>query len=104
MDNIDLEKYSVRTDLAFEALDLKRLEHFNEVVNEEYKENNVIVKRTIISENVAKEIGKKPGVYYCLDTEAIKSHDHDSLLECENVFLKSSWKIIQIQRILINFT
>ena len=37
--NIDLEKYSVRTDLAFEALDLNRLEHFNEVVNEEYKEN-----------------------------------------------------------------
>ena len=99
MDNIDLEKYSVRTDLAFEALDLNRLEHFNEVVNQEYKENNVILKRTIISENVAKEIGKKPGVYYCLDTEAIKSHDHDSLLECENVLTVIIKEVLKLEGI-----
>ena len=85
MDNINLEKYSVRTDLAFEALDMQKVEHADEVINEEYNEEKIIIKRTVISKNVGEEIGKKPGIYYCLDTSAIKTHDHDDLAHCENV-------------------
>ena len=82
---MNLEKFQIRTDLAFEALDLKELKSKSEVVDEEFIEDNLVIKRTVISENVGNEINKKPGLYYVLDTKAIKTHDHDDLKKCENV-------------------
>lgn len=84
MDDINLEKYSIRTDLAFEALDMKKIEHSNEIIDEEIEEDKIRIRRTIITENVSSEIGKKPGIYYCLDTSLVLTHDHDDLKKCEN--------------------
>ena len=81
---MNLEKYSIRTDLAFESINLEKMQYANEVIDEEQEEAGLIIKRTVISENVGREIGKKPGVYFALDTSAIKSHDHDDLKRTEN--------------------
>lgn len=99
MDNINLEKYSVRTDLAFEALDMKKIEHMDEIIDEEINEEKIKVRRTIVSENVSREIGKKPGIYYCLDTTAISTHDHDDLMQCENVLTSIIKEMLKIEGI-----
>lgn len=99
MDNINLEKYSVRTDLAFEALDMKKIVHSNEIIDEEVDEDKIKVRRTIISENVSQEIGKKPGIYYCLDTSAISTHDHDDMKRCENALTSIIKEVLKIEGI-----
>lgn len=99
MDNINLEKYSVRTDLAFEALDMKKIEHSNEIIDEEVDEDKIKVRRTIISENISQEIGKKPGIYYCLDTSAISTHDHDDMKRCENALTSIIKEVLKIEGI-----
>jgi len=96
-DIMNLEKFQIRTDLAFEALDLKKTAYANEVINEEFEEGNLIIKRTVISENVGKEIGKKPGLYYVLDTKAIKTHDHDELKKCENALTKIIKEVLRAE-------
>ena len=60
-DLMNLDKFQVRTDLAFESLDLKQLQYANEVIDEEFEQDNLLIKRTVISENVGKEIGKNLG-------------------------------------------
>ncbi|MDD4076509.1 MAG: GPR endopeptidase [Bacilli bacterium] len=80
---MELDKFKVRTDLAFETLDMEKIQHVDEVINDEFTHDKLIIKRTVITENVGREINKKPGIYYCLDTTAIKTHDHDDLVKCE---------------------
>ena len=69
---MNMEKFQVRTDLAFESLDLRKISDATEVINEEFLQDKLIIKRTVISETAANELGRKPGVYYALDTKAIK--------------------------------
>jgi spore protease len=96
---MNLEKYQIRTDLAFEALDIKDLKYKNEVIDEEFDEDNLIIKRTVISDNVANEIGKKPGLYYVLDTKAVKTHDHDDLKKCESALVKIIKDVLNVENI-----
>lgn len=96
---MNLEKFQIRTDLAFEALDLKKTTYAEEVINEEFEEDNLIIRRTVISENVGREIGKKPGLYYVLDTKAIKIHDHDELKKCENVLTQIIKEVLRAENI-----
>ena len=42
---MNIEKFQVRTDLAFEAVDLQGA---SEVINEEITEDKLVIKRTII--------------------------------------------------------
>ena len=72
---MDLERFKIRTDLAFESLDLERIDQVDELINDEFQQDEFIIKRTIINNAVGERINKKPGVYYCLDTTAIKTHD-----------------------------
>lgn len=96
---MNLEKFQIRTDLAFEALDLKKTTYAEEVINEEFEEDNLIIRRTVISENVGREIGKKPGLYYVLDTKAIKTHDHDELKKCENALTQIIKEVLRAENI-----
>lgn len=96
---MNLEKFQIRTDLAFEALDLKKTIYADEVINEEFEQDNLIIKRTVISENVGKEIGKKPGLYYVLDTKAIKTHDYDELKKCENALTQIIKEVLKAENI-----
>jgi spore protease len=96
---MNLDKFQVRTDLAFESLDLKQLQYANEVIDEEFEQDNLLIKRTVISENVGKEIGKKPGLYYVLDTQAIKTHDHDDLKKCEKALTQIIKDVMTVENI-----
>lgn len=99
MNSIDLEKFVVRTDLAFEALDTYKINNTADVYEDNYEENNILIKRTVINEYASKEIGKKSGVYYSIDTTCVKTHDHDELLNCENVLTKVIKEVLKIEGI-----
>ncbi|MDD3999709.1 MAG: GPR endopeptidase [Bacilli bacterium] len=96
---MNLDKFKIRTDLAFEALDLEKMQYANEVVDEEFEQDNLTIKRTVITENAGQEIGKKPGLYYILDTQAIKTHDNDDLKKCENALTMIIKEVLKVENI-----
>lgn len=102
MSKIELQKFQTRTDLAFEALNFNRLKDLNQEFTDEQVINNVVIKRTFINENVALEIGKKPGIYYCLDSTNILSHDHDDLLDLEDALTFVIKDILEVENITPN--
>lgn len=76
------DKYAIRTDLATEILkDSKISNKFKEQCNYE----GIEVSKIEINEEYSQKIGRKPGVYYTIDTRAIETHDNDDLVKCENV-------------------
>ncbi|HHX00978.1 MAG TPA: GPR endopeptidase [Acholeplasmataceae bacterium] len=93
---MNIEKFQVRTDLAFEAVDLQGA---SEVINEEITEDKLVIKRTIIPEHVANELGRRAGVYYALDTQAIKTHDHDDLKKCEDALTYIIKEVMKVENI-----
>lgn len=99
MDNIDLTKFCIRTDLAFEAIDINELTKEQGVIDEEYEYKKMVLKRTIINHDIADRISKKAGIYYCLDTSAIKTHDHDDIVDCEDVLTDVIKDIMKIEGI-----
>lgn len=96
---MNLEKFQVRTDLAFEAIDLQKMQHASEVIDDEFEQDNLIIKRTFVNENVAQEINKKAGLYYILDTKAIKTHDHDELKKCEDALTMIIKDVLKVENI-----
>lgn len=96
---MNLEKFQVRTDLAFESLDMQKISNVNEVINEEFEQDKLNIRRTVITENAANELGKKPGVYYALDTRAIKTHDNDDLKKCEDALTQIIKEVMKIENI-----
>ena len=99
MSEINLSNYEMRTDLAFEAIDMHDLKKSLEIKEDVYEINKMIIKRTIVSEQVAKETGKKSGLYYSLDTRAIKPHDHDDLVNCEKELTKIIKEVLKTEGI-----
>lgn len=105
---MDLQKYNIRTDLAYEAVDRKDLQYANEVINETNQYKDIDITKTVISENVSKEVGRKPGFYYLIDISKTDMHDTDSarniedaitlvlkeLLQLEGINLKSSGLVV----------
>jgi len=96
---MNLDKFKIRTDLAFESLDMEEIQHADEVINDEFEHDKLIIKRTVISENIGKEINRKPGIYYCLDTSAIKTHDHDDLVKCEEALSLIIKEVLKVENI-----
>ena len=99
MNGIDLDKFVVRTDLAFEAIDDFKMKSAIDVYEDNFEEKNVKIKRTVVNESVSKEIGKKSGIYYSIDTTSIKTHDHDDLVHCENVLTKVIKEVLKVEGI-----
>ena len=99
MGEINLQKFTTRTDLAFEAIDIYSIHNSTDVIEEEFMESNMLIKRTIINDKVAKEIEKKSGVYYSLDTSSIKTHDHDDLVKCEHVLTMIIKEVLKLENI-----
>lgn len=99
MGNIDLDKFSIRTDLAFEAIDLHNFKNNENIQEEEYSSGKVNVRRTVIGQAVSEQLGKKPGLYYTLDTSSILTHDHDDLLETENALTNVILEVMKFEGI-----
>ena len=85
---MDLQKYNIRTDLAYEAVDRQDLQYANEVINEEVPYKNINITKTVLSENVSNEVGRKPGFYYLIDISKVDMHDTDASRDIEDSITK----------------
>ncbi|HHU56150.1 MAG TPA: GPR endopeptidase [Acholeplasmataceae bacterium] len=99
---MEVNKISVRTDLAFEAVDGKTFQHQDEIINEDVDFKKVKIKKTTIKENGAKECGRKPGVYYLIDISGTDIHDTDDLRNIEDAVTKVLKEVLQGENININ--
>lgn len=73
MFNKNKEKYQIRTDVAFEELDFRKLGfHAKEEIIEEHSVDGLVIRKTYVSSKTAEEINKKSGMYYLIDTSNIK--------------------------------
>ena len=99
---MDLQKYNIRTDLAYEAVDGKELQYANEVINEDSSYKDIKITKTVLSENVSKEVGRKPGFYYLIDISKVDMHDTDSARDIEDAITKSLKELLAFEGININ--
>ncbi len=88
-----MDKYSVRTDLASEAI-----KDF-QIPEEEKNINGIELKRVFVDEENSGRIGKKPGVYYTIDTRAIETHVNDDIVNCENVLANVIKEVMEFENI-----
>lgn len=90
---IDLSKYSIRTDLAIESL------------SDDYSENgirmsvkeidNIHVTTVMVSRKGSKKIGKKPGKYITIEFDDIT--DEDNKKKVSQVFVKELKKLVRLK-------
>lgn len=99
MDKIDLNNFNIRTDLALEAIDLYNYKDSNDIKEEKYTKGKVTVTKITVEKGAEEHIHKKAGIYYTLDTSAILTHDHDDLLETENVLTDVLREILEHEQI-----
>ncbi len=85
---MDLKKYNVRTDLAYEAIASQQSKFAHEAINEEQVFKDIKITKSVVSENLADEIGKKPGIYYLVDLFGVDIHDTDQNRNVEDSLTK----------------
>ena len=84
---IDLEKYTVHTDLAIDYVENKE---FNEV----NLYDDIKVTNTVLTEKLAREINKKPGRYITIQFEDVT--DYSNKEKVKKVFTNELKKIVEI--------
>ncbi len=92
----DKHTYEVRTDLALEAKDLhlekrtvageKNISHIEGVVIKEKNENDIKITLIEVTEEGAKQIGKKKGTYITIEVQGIRSGDDETQKKVEEIF------------------
>ncbi len=87
---IDLNNYSIRTDLAIEAIDKNILTKVEQI-------DNIKVTEIDIDEESAKKIGKIAGKYFTIEFEDIT--DYDSKEKVKQVFSDTLTKLIKMLNI-----
>ncbi len=100
-DKMDLSKYNIRTDLVKEILEHNGIVPENSFnIEEEY--NNIKITKTIIDENLSKQLERKEGIYYLIDITNVDIHDHDDNKHIENAVTKVLKDILGHENITIN--
>lgn len=99
---MDLKKYNVRTDLAFEAIDGRTMQNQDAVINQDFDFQNVKIKKTTISESGANELNRKAGYYYLIDISDTDIHDTDDLRTIEDSITKVLKDVLVTEGININ--
>jgi spore protease len=95
---IDLSMYSVRTDLAIEAHEMaieERLQQKSQtqsniegVIIRDREVDGVKLSYVEVTEQGAKSIGKKAGIYLTIEAQGIRQHDTELQKKVEEVFAK----------------
>lgn len=93
MSELDLSKYSVRTDLAVEAHRmLQEKQHtkgaISGVIVKEREEEGITITKVVIEESASESIGKKPGNYLTIEVQGIRQQDTELQQKVERVFAK----------------
>ncbi|MFS0780849.1 GPR endopeptidase [Bacillus sp. 1P06AnD] len=93
---LDLSQYAVRTDLAIEARELtlqdqtvsgeKDQSNIAGVIIKEKKVEDINISLIQVTEEGAKQIGKKPGTYTTIEVQGIRSGDSETQMRVERVF------------------
>jgi spore protease len=96
--SLDLSLYSVRTDLAVEAHEIaveERLEqksethsHIEGVIIQDREIDGIKLSYVKVTEQGAKSIGKKSGIYLTIEAQGIREHDTELQRKVEKVFAK----------------
>ncbi|WP_033828363.1 GPR endopeptidase [Bacillus andreraoultii] len=103
----DLEKYSLRTDLAIEAREMvveqkeqeKIDSDINGVIVKERTEQDVIITEVTISEKGSETVGKKPGYYLTIESQAIRDANREFEQTTKNIFAKEFHKFLEKKNI-----
>lgn len=90
---IDLSKYSVRTDLAIESLSDDYSSNGIKVSEKEIEDIHVTT--VMVSRKGSKKIGKKPGKYITIEFQDIT--DEDNKKKVSQVFIKELKKLIRLK-------
>ena len=99
MDKIDLNNFNIRTDLALEAIDLYNYKDSNDIKEEKYTKGKVTVTKITVEKGAEEHIHKRL-VFTILSTlPPILTHDHDDLLETENVLTDVLREILEHEQI-----
>jgi spore protease len=97
-DNVDLSKYSVRTDLAIEAREMvlaertdtveqeENLSQIEGVIIKEKEVNDIKISLVEITSEGEKHLGKKPGRYLTMEVQGIRQQDTELQHKVEEVF------------------
>lgn len=92
------KKLNIRTDLASEALNLKRLDSKSEI----YNKDKINIIKTIVDEKMSNKIGKKEGLYFELNIRECDILDTDDIKYIENVLSDVIKEMIEYEGININ--
>lgn len=92
------KKLNIRTDLASEALNLKRLDSKSEI----YNKDKINIIKTIVDEKMSNKIGKKEGLYFELNIRECDILDTDDIKCIENVLSDVIKEMIEYEGININ--
>ncbi|MBO0994000.1 GPR endopeptidase [Bacillus sp. SD088] len=109
--NLDLNPYSVRTDLATEAFEIaleqltgkkkdkvEKKEIEGVIIQEKMEQDMKISMATVTAEG-EKRIGKKQGHYLTLEVQGIRSQDSQTQQEVEKVFAREFHSFLQMLKI-----
>ncbi|MEH7111989.1 GPR endopeptidase [Neobacillus niacini] len=98
--NIDLSQYSIRTDLAIESREMviagregtvgqeENLSHIEGVIIKEKDVDDIKISLVEVTEEGAKQLGKKPGRYLTLEVQGIRQQDTPLQQQVEEIFAK----------------
>ncbi|QHE53047.1 GPR endopeptidase [Pontibacillus sp. HMF3514] len=99
--SLDLERFQIRTDLALEANEMlaEKEEKKNKtgqqgVTVKEQEEGEVKVTYVDIDESGAERMGKKPGTYITIESQAIRNHDTELEHHTASIFARELEGII----------
>ena len=92
------KKLNIRTDLASEALNLKKLDSKSEI----YNRDKINIIKTIVDEKMSNKIGKKEGLYFELNIRECDILDTDDIKCIENVLSDVIKEMIEYEGININ--
>jgi len=94
---MDLKKYNVRTDLAFEAINSSDVP--NNSINQEEEFRGIKINKTVIDESMSAKINKKPGIYYLIDLFGADIHDTDQNRAIEDATTRVLKELLKMEGI-----
>nr|WP_062050019.1 GPR endopeptidase [Bacillus sp. JCM 19034] len=102
-DELNLEQFQIRTDLAVEAHQIaveeaennNKESHISGVQINEETIDDVVITRVVIDQDGAKRLGKKPGNYLTFESLGIRKKDTDLQERIERVFAKQFSEFMQ---------
>lgn len=81
IDDIELKKWCVRTDLAYDKA-ITHISDLPDLIQSEEQINTIPIHKSIVGANASKVINKKEGTYYTIDLTSVDFHD---VTVCEDI-------------------